>query len=268
MTGWELLKTGWDWKPSVLAGCAAVLAGYGLAVRFRVNRKTILFTLGVLGVFLVLVSPIDTLGDDYLFSAHMTQHLVLDMAAPALFVLGTPAWAVTWLLKHPFFASMERILGNPALCLILGNFTLCLWHLPVLFNATLENERLHVFQHLTFLVTGTMLWWPVFKPIRRGRLPPLQSMAYLSISAFINGILGIILTIPSTSFYSAYAHPRDGLGALSLIRDQWKLDPVADQQLGGAIMWVFGSGIYIWAVLAMVARWQKSTESSVYGIQH
>lgn len=265
MTGWELLKTAWHWEPSVVAGCALILGAYLVAIRFRVDRPALFFAGGVLGVFLVLVSPLDPLGDDYLFSAHMVQHIFLDMICPMFFVLGIPLSLAIRLFEIPFFSRLERIVGNPVVCLLLGNFTLCVWHLPVLFDAALASERVHIFQHLTFLVTGTMLWWPVFNPIAERRLLPLQSVVYLSFSAMINGLLGIVLTIPSVTFYSGYAHPDDELGALSLIRNTWKLDQLADQQLGGAIMWVVGSTIYIWAIMVMVVRWYKATEKESYG---
>jgi cytochrome c oxidase assembly factor CtaG len=275
MKGWQqLLTTGWDPKPSVLIGCALVMAAYLFATRGALTRKTLYFALGVFSVLIVLVSPIDALGDDYLFSAHMVQHIFLDMVAPLLFVLGAPAAIAGWLEKNKFLAAAERALGHPFPCFILGNFTLCIWHLPGLFDAALGNENIHIVQHITFLITGTMLWWPVFKPFPQGRLQPVPAMIYLALSAFINGVLGIILTIPTTLFYAGYAHPEDELGLLPLLRDQWKLDPVADQQLGGAIMWVVGSVIYLWVILVIFKGWFRaagntataiSTESKTHG---
>ena len=74
------------------------------------------------------------------------------------------------------------------------------------------------------------------------------------------GLLGIIFTVASTPFYSGYDHPDDELGALSLIRDTWGLDQVDDQKLGGAFMWVIGSVIFFWAIMALVARWYREPD--------
>jgi cytochrome c oxidase assembly factor CtaG len=144
---------------------------------------------------------------------------------------------------------------------VLGSGTLWVWHLPYLYNLTLANENIHIFEHITFLVTGTILWWPVFSPLRERRLAPLIAIVYLFLASLANGLLGIFFTLANTAFYTGYLHPDDELGALSLIRNTWGLDPVADQKLGGAFMWVIGSVIFLWAILVMVARWYSEGEA-------
>ncbi|MCL5098195.1 MAG: cytochrome c oxidase assembly protein, partial [Candidatus Omnitrophica bacterium] len=261
MTTWELFKSAWDWEPSVLAGTVLLLSGYLAAVRCRINRRTLYFVSGVVVMVLALVSPLDTLGDDYLFSAHMLQHILLDMVAPPLFVLGLPVELVRRLLRWRPAAMLERMLGRPAVAWILGIGTLWLWHLPYLYDLTLENENIHIAEHLSFLVTGTIFWWPAFSPLSERRLPALTSVVYLTCGALASGLLGIIFTLSSTPFYSGYLHPKDELGALSLIRNQWGLDPVTDQQLGGAFMWVIGSFIFLWAIVAQVVHWYGESET-------
>ncbi len=265
MSGWDILTSGWEFHPSVVAGCALLLAAYLTAVRFRMNRNTLFFVSGVGVMFLALVSPLDSLGDDYLFSAHMAQHILLDMVVPPLFMLGLSSAMAAALLRWPPAAWAERILGNPVFAWTLGITTLWLWHLPALYNATLENKGIHIFEHLMFLVTGTIFWWPVFSPLPERRLTPLGSVIYLTLGAIANALLGIIFTISATPFYSGYANPKDELGALSLIRDTWGLTQIADQQLGGAFMWTFGSVIFFWAIMVMVTRWLRETESQSNG---
>ena len=265
MSGWNILTSGWEFHPSVVAGCLLLLAAYLVAVRFRVNRATLFFVSGAVVMFLALVSPLDTLGDDYLFSAHMAQHILLDMVVPPLFVLGIPTEMAAALLRWPPAAWAERILGNPVIAWFLGTAILWLWHLPSLYNATLENEGIHIFEHLTFLVTGTIFWWPVFAPLPECRMSPVYSVIYLSMGAIANALLGIIFTISATPFYPGYANPKDELGALSLIRDTWGLTQIADQQLGGAFMWTFGSIVFFWAIMVMVARWLRETETQAEG---
>lgn len=261
MTGWKLFISAWEWHPSVIAGCVLLLAVYFAVTRGRAKINALFFVAGVVAMFLALVSPLDTLGDDYLFSAHMLQHILLDMVAPPLFVLGVPAGLVQHMLRPSPVAAMERVLGHPVVAWCLGSGMLVIWHLPVLFNATLENETIHIFEHLTFLVTGTILWWPVFTRFDNRRLAPMTSAIYLLLASVPNGLLGIFLTFCRTPLYAAYFHPGDELGALSLIRDRWGLDLLTDQQLGGACMWVIGSMIYFWAILVMVARWYRQPEA-------
>jgi cytochrome c oxidase assembly factor CtaG len=261
MTGWGLFISTWEWHPSVIIGCVLLIALYFGVIRGRAEKNAAFFVTGVALMFLALVSPLDTLGDDYLFSAHMLQHILLNMVAPPLFVLGVPAWLMQRMLQRPPVSALERVLGYPVVAWGLGSGTLLVWHVPALFDATLENENIHIFEHLTFLVTGTILWWPVFARIDARRLAPMRSALYLLLASMPNALLGIYLTFCRTPLYAGYLHPADEHGALSLIRDRWGLDPLTDQQLGGAFMWVIGSAIYLWAILVMVARWYRQPEA-------
>lgn len=261
MTGWKLFLTCWEFHPSVIIGCLILLGIYLFAVRFRFNFRTINYSLGVLVIFLALVSPLDPLGDDYLFSAHMLQHIMLGFIATPLLVAGLPESLVRSWMRIPFIARVERILGFPPLSLNIGNTTFWLWHYPLLYNATLENEAVHIFEHIVFLITGCIMFWPVFKPIPDSRLSPMASLVYLMIAAFLNAILGIVFSISDTCFYSGYANPPDELGALSLIRGKWHLDQLNDQKLGGAIMWGFGSVVFLWAMMMVMIDWFKEKES-------
>lgn len=255
MTGWELLKAGWDWEPSVVGGAPMLLGGYLAAVRFRRDRKTLLFAAGVVVMFLALVSPLDVLSDNYLFSAHMLQHILLDLMAPLLFVLGLPEPLLRHLLRWTPVERCERFLRPPVVAWLLGVGALWLWHLPALYDATLKSENVHIVEHVMFLVTGTIFWWPVFTPLTERRMPPWLAMAYLGLATVANGLLGILFALSTTPFYAPYAHPHDALGALALIRNQWGLSQLVDQQLGGACMWVLGSLIFLSAIIAVLARW-------------
>jgi cytochrome c oxidase assembly factor CtaG len=260
MTGWNLLFA-WEFSPSVVVGCVLLLGIYFYANRFKFDGKALAYTSGVLCLFLALCSPIDTLGDDYLFSAHMLQHMMLGTIVPPLLIAGLPASFVQSWLRFPIIARLERIFGNPALALIVGCSTFWVWHLPYLYNLALENETVHLVEHILFIVTGTMLFWPVLKPIPEGRLSALSAIVYMGIAATLGMILGIIFTISDTVFYSFYLHPKeDELGALKLIRDDWGLTPLDDQKLGGAIMWEPMSVIFLWASLAAMFNWFKHSE--------
>ena len=92
MSTWQMLATTWDLEPSVLAGCAGLLATYLWAARVTHARpgQVVMFAGGVACLLLALVSPIDVLGDEYLFSAHMLQHLLLVLVVPPMLLLGLP----------------------------------------------------------------------------------------------------------------------------------------------------------------------------------
>src|SRR5690349_14485397 len=87
---WQILTTGWNWEPSVLAGCAGLILAYLVVFKYRVGGRWPWFGAGVLLLLLALISPLDALGDTYLFSAHMVQHLLLLLAVPLLLLAGLP----------------------------------------------------------------------------------------------------------------------------------------------------------------------------------
>jgi putative membrane protein len=247
----KLVLTGWDWEPSVVVGCAALAIAY-LVTTSR-TRRTLWFLAGVLLLLLDLVSPIDALADGYLFSAHIVQHFLLALIIPPLLLLGLPSDLEMRLpAALPTFAAW-----------LLGVGTMLLWHIPAFFNAALASDALHIFQHLTFLASGVIFWWPVLCPIEENRLPAIVAVPYLFSACTACSLLGAAITFSSPGLYPAYLHPDDRLGILPLIRDGWGLDAKSDQQLGGLLMWVPGCFVYLSAILATVSRWYRTPEDTV-----
>jgi cytochrome c oxidase assembly factor CtaG len=260
MTGWKLFLSTWNFEPQIVLSCAVLWMIYIIAARFKINLKSLSYTLGILLIFLALASPIDQLGKEYLFSFHMLQHEILGFFAPPLLIAGIPVSFVKAWLHFPFIARLEKILSHPALALGLGLATLWMWHLPLLYNLSLENKIVHVLEHLTFIITGSILWWPVFKPIPEGRLSPLAAIIYITIAAFVSSILGIIFTVCDTTIYCAYANHHDHTGIMKLIRDKWGLTQLDDQKLGGAIMWEPMGAVFLCAVMVVMFRWFKQSK--------
>jgi cytochrome c oxidase assembly factor CtaG len=263
MTTWKLLAITWDWYPSVVIGCAGLLVVYLATLRSRWTSRAWYFIAGVVVLLLALVSPLDGLGDTYLFSAHMAQHMLLLLAVPPLLLLGTPRWLEEWIVRQPPLGRIEHILSRPLLAWSIGTGMVWAWHAPGLYNAALANENIHTLEHLCFLVTGTIFWWPCLRPVVEARLAPLTTVVYLFAGGAANCILGLVLTYAPPGLYPAYVHPVDSLGALPLIRDQWGLSPELDQQLGGILMWVLGMLVYLGAIVGALARWYSAPEEDI-----
>lgn len=236
----------WDWEPSVVAGCALLAIGHLAAVRKHTLNRAPYFLAGVLLLLLDLVSPVDTLGDQYLFSAHVLQHFLLALVIPPLLLLGIPSALADAALKIPGLAKIETKIGHPPISWLLGVGTMLAWHIPVLFNAALANDALHIVQHLSFLVTGTIFWWPILAPIEDRRIPALGAVVYLFSSCVCCSLLGAFLTFAPVGLYPAYLNPPAHI---------WGLDPKTDQQLGGMLMWVPGCFVYLAGILSSVMRW-------------
>jgi putative membrane protein len=226
--------------------------------------QTIAFLSGVLIMFLALVSPLDELGDSYLFSAHMVQHLCLTILGPPLLLLGTPEWMVKPVLQNKVIFKVAKVLTYPVVAFVLYNADFWLWHAPPLYNATLENQTIHILEHLTFIVFGLLYWWPIFSPSKD--LPRLTfggQILYLFVSGMPSVLLGAGLTF-SPPLYAPYiAAPRI-----------WGISAATDQQLGGLIMWVPVSIFYIVIMSVLFIRWmlqqeaeQQAKEAEEYGNQ-
>ncbi len=260
MTTSKLLFSVWELYPSVLIGSAVLLAAYGLAVGWRFTRRAVYFVLGVVIMVWSLVGFLDVLGDDYLFSAHMAQHLILIEVVPLLLLVGTPSKAIERLLAVPLLNRLERVLGNPWVAWPAGILVLYAWHLPGLYNAALASEEIHIFQHLTFLVSATIFWWPILSPVQARRVSFPVAFLYLMGAAIANTLLGIVVAYVPPSTYPHYANPADPQGILSLVRNQWHLDRLSDQVLGGMLMWVPGGLVFAGVIFSILGRWYSESD--------
>jgi cytochrome c oxidase assembly factor CtaG len=249
---------GWTWEPSILVGIGLLTVGYLLVGR-RMRRRNpgatwsgwrrIAFHTGTALVFIGLCSPLDALGDHYLFSAHMTQHLLFMLAAPLLWLLGVPSWAAAQLLPHGWPRRWLAALTRPIPAMLIWVGTMWLWHLPQLYDAALENETLHIIEHLMFLASGVIGWWPVYGPYPAGiRDEPMLSQAlYLFFVTLPCTALAAIITLAPTIIYPFYAQAPLVLG--------WP--PMFDQQLGGLLMWLPGDMFLMASTVSVLIRWMN-----------
>lgn len=258
MTKWEPILAAWDWEPSIVIGCGILLVGYAAALRWQFSKISGYFVTGVVLLLVDLVSPLDMLGDTYLFSAHMVQHVVLLFGVPLLLLGGLPESLARRFLAHPLPRRVEGILSRPVLAWVLGVGTLWIWHYPPLYDAALASEGLHAIEHLLFLVTATMFWWPLMAPMQELRLGGQSAFLYLYTAYAANGLLAALLIFVPTVLYQSYLHPADPLGILAVIRSQWGLTPRIDQLLGGILMWVPATVVFLGVIVATLLRWGRS----------
>jgi cytochrome c oxidase assembly factor CtaG len=177
------------------------------------------------------------LWDSYPLSAHIVQHFVLGLVLPPVLLLGAPTRFVA--------AAMKGSPGRPPISWLIGVGTMLAWHIPALFNAALANQGLHVFQLLSFLISGAIFWWPIFSPLENRRLSPLAAVSYLFSACICCSLLGAFLTFGPLGLYAVHAHAQ--------------LDPKSDQQLAGVFMWVPGCFVYLSGILVTVMRWYGET---------
>ncbi|HEV8401103.1 MAG TPA: cytochrome c oxidase assembly protein [Gemmatimonadales bacterium] len=239
---------GWDLHPSVVIGL--VLLG-GLFVFWgglRTDRRRVVaFGASLLVLFVSLNGPLHNLSDRYLFSAHMAQHLQLTLLFPPLLLYGSPAWVVRPILGARGVMPVARVLTRPVIAAAVFTVPIVLWHVPRFYEAALRHHNLHILQHLVFLTTAVIMWWPVLSPVPElPRIPYPGQMLYLFLLGLPMSITGALITLSDNVLYPFYAEaPRVAAG----------LDALADQQIGGLLMWVVG-GLALWGAMTVVwFRW-------------
>lgn len=237
----------WDLHPSVVIGLVLLGGLYvswgGLQAR---RRQVASFAGALLVLGLALNGPLHNLSDSYLFSAHMAQHLVLTLVFPPLLLYGTPAWVVRPLLAPRWVTHLARWATRPLAAGAIFSVPITLWHFPQFYEAALEHHPLHIAQHLVFLATAVIMWWPLLSPVPElPRASYLAQLLYLFVLGLPMSLVGALITLSDSPLYPFYvAAPRVS-----------GLTPVADQQLGGLFMWVVGT-LYLWIAAGIVwFRW-------------
>jgi putative membrane protein len=242
----------WLADPAVLAPLLLLVVLY--VRRFRAARReaggrgagplqAAAFAGAMLALLAALVSPLDGLGENYLFSAHMLQHVLLGDIAPLLLLLSLSRVIMRPLTRR--LTAVERALGplaHPATGLVVWLVVMYAWHVPALYDAAVGSPLLHALEHATFFAAGVAVWWPLIQPVpMRRRLEGLWPLAYIGAAKFGLAALGLYLTWSPDALYPHYEQaPRI-----------WGLSAVEDQNVGGAIMMVEQSLTFVLVLVAV-----------------
>jgi putative membrane protein len=208
----------------------------------------------ILGV--ALMSPIDVLGG-HLFSMHMIQHLLLVMIVPPLLLIANPLpfymWGLPAMVRRGVGRALSRgsafrrglyALTGPGLIWMAFVAIFLGWHDPNAYNAALRSDLIHDLEHLTFFGAAMLFWWLV---VRAG--PRLRSLSrglrigLLLAAVPVNMAAGVAISFAGQPVYTYY----------ETVPRPWGLTMMQDQMLGGVIMWIPGSMMYILAALILIA---------------
>ena len=252
---------GWTTSPLVLVPLLLTLVAYGAGFsrlwrRSDLGRPTLLrgvflFALGWLTLAGALVSPLHEAGE-VSFAMHMIEHEIIMLVSALLLVLARPGpillWAFPAALRRPLGAAgrwpIWRFLTDPFVATSIQAVIIIVWHVPWLFELTLQSESWHIAQHLSFIGSALLFWWAV--AIRRsGRAGALVAALCLFITSMIGGGLGALMAFSGSPWYEGYA---------SLGMTPFGLTPEEDQQLAGLIMWVPGGLYHLIAALWFLLR--------------
>lgn len=250
----------WNLDPVLLAG---LFLAVWLFVRGqpRDAARTTAFFGGVAALGVALVSPLEPVSGA-LASAHMVQHILILVVAAPLLAFSAPA---TTLLRGAPRELVRagarlgravglrprrlRLLQNPVVAWLLNVGVLWTWHASVLYEAALRSEPLHILQHLSFLLSGVLVWRVVVGP-DRVRVVAGAGVLLVFALAIQNVLLSALLTFAEEPWYASYADTAP----------VWGLSHLGDQQLAGAIMWVPTGLVYLLVALHLFSSWLEQTD--------
>jgi putative membrane protein len=262
-----------EWSPPIVLPGILIILGVVYTRGWLAIRKTRpvqfppwrlgSFLLGLATIWLAIGSPLDGFAD-VLLSAHMVEHLLLMSFVPPLLVLGWPVVpllrglprGVTVQLLGPLIRMKAlRDIGHfliaPLVAWLAMNLVFLGWHVPAAYEFALEHEHWHEFEHLCFLVTSILFWWPVIRP-----WPTRESysgwflLLYLVMADVVNTVLSGFLAFCDRPVYPYYLREPN----------PFHISPLSDQRAGAVVMWMIGSVIFLVPAVVLTIRLLQSEE--------
>jgi cytochrome c oxidase assembly factor CtaG len=261
----DLLTSGWDVHPSLLLAIGLLVALYVggvVAIGRRLRRaptgwQMASFAAGTAVLLLALQSPLHHLADAYLFSVHMAQHELITLVAPPLLLLGTPDWLVRGLARRLPFQAALHTAAYPIVAFALFNLLFTLAHAPAIYDGLFGNEVLHRATHILFVLAATITWLPILSPVPDviPRISQPAQMLYCFLQTIPGSLVGSLLTLADWVLYRHYGTKPLELG----------VSPVADQQLGGLLMWVVAGTFFLVILTTIFFVWADREEATAFG---
>jgi putative membrane protein len=256
-TGW--LWSDWNIEPTVAIGLLVLVAGYLYltrgenASRPSTRAQKTAFIAGAVTLFVALGPPLDDWSDHYLLLAHMVQHLLLILLAAPLLLHGIPAWMLEPLTRNRVTNTIGYWLTRPVVAYAIANAVFVLWHVPLFYEMALRSQPVHVFEHMTMLGVALLAWWPTLGPLPQWpRLAlPLHSLYYFAMT-LPGAAVGAFITFADPGLYAPYDTAERIFG----------IDLATDQQVGGLLMWVAVSVIYLLLITYSFFRWASREEAA------
>ncbi len=206
------------------------------------SRKNLMAFIG--GIGLVWFStdwPMHDISEEYLYSVHMFQHMVLAYFVPPLVLLAIPEWLFRAVIGEGKAYRFVRFLSKPIIAGLLFNVVVMVTHIPGLVNRSAESSPLHYAMHILVVTTALCMWSPICSPAKEFHIGYAGKTIYLFLMSVVPTVPAAWLTFAEDSVYKHYDIP---------IR-VWGLSVETDQQLAGAVMKTGGS-IFLWAIVIFI----------------
>ncbi len=268
----NVLGRGWTLEAPTAVPLALATGWYALGLHRAIGenraelislRRTATFATGMLVMLIALESPLDAMSEN-LFSAHMVQHLLLMLVAPPLLVSSDcvgiflrafprlPRKRIIRLWHAAGFGRAYHALLHPLLVFVLFNGAFVFWHAPGPYEWALQNNLIHIAEHLSFFV-GSLMFWSVVLPApgHGRRLAHGPALLLIVATAVLSGLPGALMIFAPRPLYPGHAE-----GVM-----KWGMTLMQDQELAGLIMWIPAGGAYVLAAALVFLGWLDEAEA-------
>jgi len=212
------------------------------------------FYAALLLFYLAVGSPLDQIGERFLFSAHMLQHQLLIYPTAILFLLGLPAWLVEPLLAR-VPRSLLRFAVNPIICGLSYTIIISVWHAPALYGWALRDKFVHIIEHLMFFGAALQYWWPQLSPSRD--LAPRRPFPIIILYQ-LGVVIGMMPLYAYVTFSQEILYPTYEYAPRIIA----SFDPSQDQLLAGTLMQLVSVFVATCAAGLAFYKWYQTQEPS------
>jgi putative membrane protein len=246
----------WEAKPQVvllIALVALIYVAASLVLKRRPNsRRQVAFWSAIVVLFLALTGPLGAYAQGFSFSAYIFQQMLLVFVVPPLILLGLPDWMARPVMLNRFIEPIARRITRPLMAFLTFSMFFALLHYPALCDQVCHARQFFGGIRVALVAVGLLLWWPLLSPLTEyPRLSYPMQILYLFLLMIPMTAVAAPITMAETVLYMYYAMGQHPFG----------LTPIADQVLGGLIMWI-GQGVYIMFVFSGIFfRWAQREDS-------
>jgi putative membrane protein len=224
-------------EPLQLLPPFAALLAYALRARTLARQgrpvsplRVASFGVGIALIVAGLVTPLAHMGGELVW-AHMAQHLLIADLGALFVVLGLTGPLLQPLLATRLARSL-RVLAHPVVAFTLWALDLYIWHLPILYEASINSEAVHALQHTTFVFFGVTMWFALLGPLPQPEwFGNGARLVYIVAVRLTGALLANVFVWSESVFYPDY---RPG-------QAEWDITPLEDQGIAGTLMMVEGS---------------------------
>lgn len=185
--------------------------------------------------------PVHDIAEEYLYSAHMFQHMVLSYFMPPLVLLAIPKWMFDAVFGSGKTRAIINWLAKPVIAGVMFNVVVMITHIPALVNQSVTNGLLHYSLHILLVTTVLLVWLPICGPDLQLHLQSGGKMIYLFLMSVVPTVPAAWLTFAEGAVYKHY----------DIAVRVWGLSVTTDQQVAGAIMKT-GGAVFLWSIVVFL----------------